>query len=89
MAHAPYLQWHMRRSLAPMLFDETDPAAREAPRTSPVVKAELSPATPCSAISLRSPAMSSAWGAIASPPSCHLHPTQRRALDLPGLTPTP
>src|ERR1700739_3282842 len=39
-----YLQWHMRRSLAPMLFDEPDPAAREAQRTSPVAKAEPSPA---------------------------------------------
>src|SRR3984893_12360673 len=41
---AYYLQWHMRRCLAPMLFDEPDPTAREAPRTSPVVKAEPSPA---------------------------------------------
>ena len=41
---AYYLQWHMRQSLAPMLFDEPDPAAREAQRTSPVVKAEPSPA---------------------------------------------
>ena len=41
---AYYLQWHMRQSLAPMLFDEPDPAAREAPRTSPVAKAEPSPA---------------------------------------------
>jgi len=41
---AYYLQWHMRRSLAPMLFDETDPSAREAHRTSPVAKAEPSPA---------------------------------------------
>ena len=41
---AYYLQWHMRRSLAPMLFDETDPTAREAQRTSPVAKAEPSPA---------------------------------------------
>src|SRR5437899_4759927 len=79
---AYYLQWHMRRSLAPMLFDEPDPAARAAQRTSPVAKAEPSPAvqrrppanaptqqmanhsrctafTPCSAISPRSPAMSS------------------------------
>src|SRR5438094_3247125 len=40
---AYYLQWHMRRSLAPMLFDEPDPAAREAQRTSPVAKAEPSP----------------------------------------------
>ncbi len=41
---AYYLQWHMRRSLAPMLFDDPDPAAREAQRTSPVAKAEPSPA---------------------------------------------
>src|SRR5258708_19770168 len=41
---AYYLQWHMRRSLAPMLFDEPDPAAREAQRASPVAKAEPSPA---------------------------------------------
>ena len=41
---AYYLQWHMRRSLAPLLSDEPDPAAREAQRTSPVAKAEPSPA---------------------------------------------
>src|ERR1700730_14724715 len=41
---AYYLEWHMRQSLAPMLFDEPDPTAREAQRTSPVVKAEPSPA---------------------------------------------
>ena len=41
---AYYLQWHMRRSLAPMLFAEPDPAARAAQRTSPVAKAEPSPA---------------------------------------------
>jgi hypothetical protein len=41
---AYYLQWHMRRCLAPMLFDEPDPAAREAQRSSPVAKAEPSPA---------------------------------------------
>jgi hypothetical protein len=39
-----YLQWHMRRCLAPMLFDEPDPAARDAQRASPVAKAEPSPA---------------------------------------------
>src|SRR5205814_5380570 len=88
---AYYLQWHMRQSLAPMLFDEPDPAARDAQRTSPAAKAEPSPAgqrkaagkrtdpadgvplrctasTPCSPISPRSPAMSSASGAITSPP---------------------
>ena len=41
---AYYLQWHMRRSLASMLFDEPDPAARAAQRISPVAKAEPSPA---------------------------------------------
>jgi hypothetical protein len=41
---AYYLEWHMRRSLAPMLFDEPDPTARDAQRTSPVAKAEPSPA---------------------------------------------
>jgi hypothetical protein len=41
---AYYLQWHMRQSLAPMLFDEPDPAARATARTSPVAKAEPSSA---------------------------------------------
>ena len=41
---AHYLEWHMRQSLAPMLFDEPEPTAREAQRTSPVAKAEPSPA---------------------------------------------
>ena len=40
---AYYLEWHMRRSLAPMLFDEHDPAGRDAQRTSPVAKAKPSP----------------------------------------------
>ena len=41
---AYYLEWHMRQSLAPMLFDEPEPTARKAQRTSPVAKAEPSPA---------------------------------------------
>src|SRR6266404_538695 len=41
---AYYLQWHMRRCLAPMLFDDPDPAAAAAQRASPVAKAEPSPA---------------------------------------------
>lgn len=41
---AYYLEWHMRRSLAPILFDEHDPVARDAQRTSPVAKAKPSPA---------------------------------------------
>src|ERR1700756_4223198 len=34
----------MRRSLAPMLFDDPDPAAREAQRSAQLAKAEPSPA---------------------------------------------
>jgi len=41
---AYYLEWHMRRPLAPMLFDDHDRAAAEAARTSPVAKAKVSPA---------------------------------------------
>ena len=50
---AYYLQWHMRQSLAPMLFDEPDPAARDAQRTSPVAKAEPSPAAQRKAVRKR------------------------------------
>jgi hypothetical protein len=42
---AYYLEWHIRRRLAPMLFDEHDPAGREAQRTSPVEQARPSEAT--------------------------------------------
>jgi hypothetical protein len=41
---AYYLEWHMRQSLAPILFDEHDPAARDAQRASPVAQAKPSPA---------------------------------------------
>src|ERR1700740_3562692 len=41
---AYYLEWHMRRRLAPMLYDETDNEAAEALRSSVVAKAERSPA---------------------------------------------
>jgi hypothetical protein len=41
---AYYLEWQMRQALAPMLFDDHDRAAAEALRTSPVAKAEPSPA---------------------------------------------
>jgi hypothetical protein len=41
---AYYLEWHMRQSLAPILFDEHDPTARDAQRASPVAKAKPSPA---------------------------------------------
>ena len=39
---AYYLEWHMRRALAPVLFDDEDKAAAEASRASPVAKARVS-----------------------------------------------
>ncbi|MCK6452362.1 MAG: IS1634 family transposase [Alphaproteobacteria bacterium] len=41
---AYHLEWHMRQALAPMLFDDHDRAAAEAARSSPVAKAQPSPA---------------------------------------------
>ncbi|MFQ5507064.1 MAG: IS1634 family transposase [Planctomycetota bacterium] len=41
---AYYVEWHMRHALAPMLFDEDDPEAAEALRTSIVARAQRSPA---------------------------------------------
>ena len=109
---AYYLQWHMRRSLAPMLFDEPEPAARKAQRTSPVAKAEPSPAVKRKAARKRTdpadgeplPVHSfhtllgdlatltrnvvrlgrDRLTAILATPT----PTQHRALDLLGITPT-
>lgn len=40
---AYYVEWHMRQALAPMLFDDDDPAAAEAARKSIVSPAERSP----------------------------------------------
>jgi len=40
---AYYVEWHMRRALAPMLFDDDDPAAGEATRRSVVAPAQRSP----------------------------------------------
>src|SRR5208283_3360727 len=41
---AYYLEWHMRQSLAPMLFDDTDKEEAEAQRRSVVAQAQRSPA---------------------------------------------
>jgi len=41
---AYYVEWHMRQRLTPVLFDDEDPAAGEALRTSPVAPAQRSPA---------------------------------------------
>ena len=40
---AYYVEWHMRRAWAPILFDDDDPAAGEAVRKSPVAPARRSP----------------------------------------------
>lgn len=42
---AYYLEWHMRKALAPLLFAEEDPAAAEEQRISPVKPAKRSPQT--------------------------------------------
>ncbi len=39
---AHYVEWHMRRRLAPLLFDDEDPAGTEARRTSVVAPARAS-----------------------------------------------
>jgi hypothetical protein len=41
---AYHLEWHMRRTLAPVLFDDGDKVAAEARRASPVAKAVISKA---------------------------------------------
>jgi hypothetical protein len=41
---AYYVQWHLRRALAPLLFDDHDRAAAVAQRPSPVAAARVSPA---------------------------------------------
>jgi hypothetical protein len=41
-----YPEWHMRRALAPMLFDDHDPARPQAQHSSPVVQAKPSAAAP-------------------------------------------
>ena len=41
---AYYVEWHMRRDLAPLLFDDHDPAAAQQQRTSVVAPARRSPA---------------------------------------------
>ena len=41
---AYYVEWHMRQKLAPLLFDDHDPAAGQATRDSEVAPAQRSPA---------------------------------------------
>ena len=41
---AYYVQWHLRRALAPLLFEDHDREAAAAARSSPVAAARVSPA---------------------------------------------
>jgi hypothetical protein len=50
---AYYVEWHMRRALAPLLFDEDDPAAARAARPSIVRPATRSPRAKAKALTKR------------------------------------
>ena len=50
---AYYLEWHLRRKLAPLLFEDGERAAAEALRDSPVEPVQLSPAAKAKAASKR------------------------------------
>lgn len=50
-----YVQWHMRRALAPILFDDDDSAAGEALRSSVVAPAHRSPRAQAKAATKQSP----------------------------------
>jgi hypothetical protein len=50
---AYYVEWHMRRALAPMLFDDDDPAAGEVERRSVVAPAQRSPRAKAKALTKR------------------------------------
>lgn len=50
---AYYVEWHMRRDLAPMLFDDHDKAAGESSRESVVAPAQRSPAAKAKALTKR------------------------------------
>ena len=52
---AYYVEWHMRRLLAPLLFDDDDPDAAEAARQSPVAPARPSPSARAKAGGKRTP----------------------------------
>jgi hypothetical protein len=52
---AYYVEWHMRRKLAPLLFDDEDPAAGQEMRSSIVAPAERSASARRKASTLRTP----------------------------------
>jgi len=49
---AYYVEWHMRQALAPLLFDDDDPAAAEAARPSVVAPAQRSPSAQRKALTI-------------------------------------
>ena len=69
---AYYVEWHMRRALAPLLFDDDDPAA--ATQSSPVAPARTSPAARAKA------------GRKRTPDSLPVHSFQTLMADLATLT---
>ena len=52
---AYYVEWHMRKALAPLLFDDDDPAGARAERSSPVQPARRSLAARAKAAGKRTP----------------------------------
>ena len=52
---AYYVEWHLRRRLAPLLFEEEDRAGVRALRQSPVEKAQVSASTKAKAASKQTP----------------------------------
>ena len=52
---AYYVEWHLRRKLAPLLFEDADRAAAAAQRESPVEPARVSPAAEAKADTKRTP----------------------------------
>jgi transposase len=52
---AYYVDWHMRRDLAPLLFEDDDPEGAEACRESVVAKAQPSPSAQSKATTKRTP----------------------------------
>ena len=52
---AYYVQWHMRRRLAPLLFQDDDPEAARAATNSPVEPARVSPSAKAKADSRLTP----------------------------------
>ena len=52
---AYYLEWHLRRKLAPLLFEDSEREAARAQRDSPVEPAQVSPAAKAKAASKRTP----------------------------------